>query len=385
MKKQYIKWLGMLLLCLLLMSTASAWAQGEETVLVVNNQLYAPENDIAVPQIVEGRMYVPLRLISTALGHQVEWFSDSNQIAIATKNSGRQPAAVKSSSEDLSININGAILATNNETGRPFMLEGGYTMVPLRVIGEALSCDVIWENGLVIVSETNVVKTEEISPPSATVITASRQPQENVENTISNRYELSIFGSPIATKEQIQAFLNEREQFIRTNLILSKSEKSFIPYPDHIIDLYLEIGAKYNIRGDLALAQALKETGYFQFGGSVEPFQNNYCGLGATGTPLLGNEPLNGVNSSKAFYLSGLHGLSFATPAFGVEAHLQHLYAYASTEDLPVGTELLDPRFNYVQRGVSPRWVDLNGHWAIPGDGYGESIIDDFWLKMLQY
>jgi len=52
-KKQHTKWMVMLLLCLLLMSTASAWAQGEETVLVVNNQLYAPENDIAVPQIVE--------------------------------------------------------------------------------------------------------------------------------------------------------------------------------------------------------------------------------------------------------------------------------------------------------------------------------------------
>ena len=44
--------------------------------------------------------------------------------------------------------------------------------------------------------------------------------------------------------------------------------------------LYIEIGKKYNIRGDLAFAQALKETGYFQFYGSVQDFQNNFCSAG---------------------------------------------------------------------------------------------------------
>ena len=44
------------------------------------------------------------------------------------------------------------------------------------------------------------------------------------------------------------------------------SGKQFIPFPD-VVDLYLEIGHEYGIRGDIALFQALKETGYFQFTG----------------------------------------------------------------------------------------------------------------------
>ena len=69
--------------------------------------------------------------------------------------------------------------------------------------------------------------------------------------------------------------------------------------------------------------------------------------------------------------------------ADGVEAHIQHLYAYATTADLPEGCELVDPRFKYVKRGIAPLWKDLNGRWAVPGDGYGESIIADYWLNAL--
>ena len=36
-----------------------------------------------------------------------------------------------------------------------------------------------------------------------------------------------------------------------------------------------------------------------------------------------------------------------------MEAHIQHLYAYASRDSLPSGKVLADPRFNLVSRGCS--------------------------------
>ncbi|MBB6448583.1 hypothetical protein HNR44_000532 [Geomicrobium halophilum] len=119
---------------------------------------------------------------------------------------------------------------------------------------------------------------------------------------------------------------------------------------------YLTLGEYYGIKGDVAFAQALHETDYFRFTGVVEPEQNNYAGIGATGP----NEP----------------GASFDTPRNGVLAHLQHLFAYASTETLPDKYPFTDPRFDLVQRGSAPTWVDLNGKWAVPGDQYGQSILD---------
>lgn len=119
---------------------------------------------------------------------------------------------------------------------------------------------------------------------------------------------------------------------------------------------YLNIGETYGIRGDIAFAQAIHETDYFRFTGVVKPDQNNYAGIGATGP----DNP----------------GASFTSPEQGVRAHIQHLYAYASTNSLPKGEKLVDPRFDLVTRGSAPTWTSLNGKWAVPGDSYGQMILD---------
>jgi N-acetylmuramoyl-L-alanine amidase len=69
--------------------------------------------------------------------------------------------------------------------------------------------------------------------------------------------------------------------------------------------------------------------------------QNNFAGIGATG--------------------GDVRGASFSTPEEGVLAHLQHLYAYATTNPLPTQYSLVDPRFHLVQRGSAPTWTALNG------------------------
>ncbi|HWI65581.1 MAG TPA: N-acetylmuramoyl-L-alanine amidase [Symbiobacteriaceae bacterium] len=126
------------------------------------------------------------------------------------------------------------------------------------------------------------------------------------------------------------------------------------PSAPSIAGLYLTLGQRLGVRGDVAYAQALHETNYFRYGGLVRPEQNNYAGIGATGP--------------------GSPGYSFATPEDGVLAHLQHLYAYASIAPLPAGMLKVDPRFDLVERGVAPNLGDLNGRWAVPGTTYGQMI-----------
>jgi hypothetical protein len=119
---------------------------------------------------------------------------------------------------------------------------------------------------------------------------------------------------------------------------------------------YLTFGEYYGIRGDVAFAQAMHETDFLRFTGVVNSDLNNFCGLGATGS----DNP----------------GASFATPSDGVLAHIQHLFAYASTKQLPDKYSLVDPRFDLVNRGSASSWVALNGKWAVPGTNYGQSIIN---------
>jgi hypothetical protein len=126
-------------------------------------------------------------------------------------------------------------------------------------------------------------------------------------------------------------------------------------FPRELSGLYLEIGAIYSVRGDIAFAQMIKETGYHRFRGDVSTNQYNYAGIGAVG--------------------GGIRGATFENPREGVTAHIQHLYAYASNQPLPAGEVLVDPRFHYVTRGIAPHWEDLNGRWAVPGVNYGQEIV----------
>ncbi len=149
---------------------------------------------------------------------------------------------------------------------------------------------------------------------------------------------LSIEGQSVMKAEELDAFV-----------------KTINPNAPLLGDYYIELGKAYNIRGDIAFAQAIHETNYFRFTGVVKPDQNNFAGIGATGGEV--------------------RGAIFSTKEEGVLAHLQHLYAYANRKPLPTTYPKVDPRFDLVTRGIAPGWFDLNGRWAVPGTQYGQLIL----------
>ena len=168
-------------------------------------------------------------------------------------------------------------------------------------------------------------------------------------------YDTSISGTPMATQEQCVKYLLKNNPY--PNLEVTAEE---------IVAYYYEEGTREGIRPDVAFAQALKETGFFRYGGDVIPEQNNYCGLGTTG--------------------GGVKGEFFATAQMGVRAHIQHLLAYSSTRR-PV-TPIIDPRYDIVRNAYGSRtlgnWQDLNGRWAVPGKYYGQEILSMFKAILMQ-
>ncbi|WP_282142478.1 N-acetylmuramoyl-L-alanine amidase [Cytobacillus oceanisediminis] len=137
---------------------------------------------------------------------------------------------------------------------------------------------------------------------------------------------------------------------------MNQYAKQVNPNAANLASFYSAIGEYYGIRGDIAFAQAMHETNFLRFTGDVKPGQNNFAGIGATG--------------------NGAAGASFSTQEEGVLAHIQHLYAYASTQPLPPKYPLADPRFSLVKRGSAKLWKELNGNWAVPGTNYAESIMN---------
>lgn len=114
------------------------------------------------------------------------------------------------------------------------------------------------------------------------------------------------------------------------------------------------------VSAELVFAQIMHETGWLQFGGNVKVSQYNFCGLGAVG----GGDP----------------GCSFPDVRTGIRAQVQHLKAYASTEDLK--NESVDPRFQYVERGCA-KYIEYLGikenpkgkGWATD-PGYGTKLLN---------
>ena len=149
----------------------------------------------------------------------------------------------------------------------------------------------------------------------------------------------SIRGEPLLKEDQLKRAFKSKNPNSNTS----------------IVDIYYAISKVYNIKADLAFLQAMHETNWLKFSGTVKPDQNNFAGLGSTGP----DNPGEKYNSMEE----------------GVEAHIQHLFAYCCKDPIPKGRIMYDTRFQLVSRGIAPNWEDLNGRWAVPGAGYGENIV----------
>ena len=158
---------------------------------------------------------------------------------------------------------------------------------------------------------------------------------------------LKIMGHAQATAEQMKDYIK------RVNPLVPESVEKMIP-------LYLIEGETEGVRGDIAFAQSCLETSNFTFeDSSVTLDQNNFAGIGVV--------------------QNGMKGNSWKKPQLGIRAQIQHLKAYASSEDLE--GKCVDNRFGYVTRESAPyvEWLGIqenpNGVGWAAGKNYGKEII----------
>ncbi|SHK33252.1 N-acetylmuramoyl-L-alanine amidase [Hathewaya proteolytica DSM 3090] len=161
--------------------------------------------------------------------------------------------------------------------------------------------------------------------------------EEIISPTVANT---PIMGEQVMSRGQAFTFLRERNK-AKTDI-----------YIEEFVQITWEEAKIEGIRPDVAFCQMMLETGFLKFGGDVKEEQNNFAGIGATG--------------------SGAPGHSFPSIRIGVRAVIQHLKAYASKE--PLNQECVDPRYHLVKKGCAPYVEDLSGKWAV-GSDYGGKII----------
>lgn len=166
-------------------------------------------------------------------------------------------------------------------------------------------------------------------------------------------------------------YLGDSSDLVRYFLSQHPQGGDFTVSLQQLAKYYVLVGNRFGIRADMAWAQMIEETNFGQYGGVVKPAQNNFGAIGATGPTV--------------------PGYSFKTAELGVIAQFAHLAWYTYPADLddpacrlvnvPMGTVIDtpgDPRHLVINgkpdQGNVRIVSDLDGKWAVPGNGYGAAI-----------
>lgn len=132
------------------------------------------------------------------------------------------------------------------------------------------------------------------------------------------------------------------------------------PTLDSFCQMYIDECNAEGVRVEVAFCQAMNETSYLRYTGRVPIEAKNFAGIGA-------------VDSDPGAWAA------FGSVREGIRAHVQHLKAYASTDNL--NNWCVDPRFNLVSRGCAPYIEDLSGKWA-SSPTYGNDIRYNYMSKL---
>jgi hypothetical protein len=166
--------------------------------------------------------------------------------------------------------------------------------------------------------------------------------------TLGVPWQLTIEGESAFTPSELVEWYEAQGQ----------GSNASVPIAD-LIRSFVEDGDAEGVRGDMAFAQAIHETGWFTNTDTV--VANNFAGIGHCDA------------------CAG--GYRFATAEIGVLAQIQLLKSYAE-EDPVFHLPRADPDLNG-PRGCCPTWTDLGGVWAT-SPGYGQRILG-YYADMLEW
>ncbi len=166
--------------------------------------------------------------------------------------------------------------------------------------------------------------------------------------SVASGINTPILGTPVLTPEQMAAWYKATRNRANTTVTI-----------DELSALFLQEGHDEGVRGDIAFAQSILETGSFSYpaGGLVNGTDNNFAGVGACD--------------------SCAHGHIYPDARTGVRVQMQYLHVYADKTMTVTrfAHPPVDPNMDQnFRKGQAPTWAGLTHTWAT-ADGYADSIL----------
>lgn len=225
----------------------------------------------------------------------------------------------------------------------------------------------------VCAAERLPARAQDSAPPQVYIPIAQDNAAPPPEPPPLRHSDAPIVGAASGTPEQASAWFGAR------------CSAGYTAYDvETIVARYRDLGDWAGMDWFLALAQMGHETGHMSSWWSQRP-RRNPAGIGVTGRTAYSSDSPPGANwvwdESVQLWREGV---SFPTwDDHGIPAHLGRLLAYALTDDAASDAQrqLIDYALGIrplpaSYRGSAPTICGLNGRWAVPGDGYGERIVE---------
>ncbi|MGZ8763968.1 MAG: glucosaminidase domain-containing protein [Acidimicrobiia bacterium] len=189
-----------------------------------------------------------------------------------------------------------------------------------------------------------VTRLEEVLPAVTLAATESEQLAETARfqldrwTSVRGGPDTPIMGAARLTGTDLARWFRSQRREARTTMPI-----------EELADTYIAEGDAAGVRGDIAFAQSVLETGSFFFPdrGQVRPADNNFAGIGACDSCSTGR--------------------GYPDARTGVRAQIQLLRAYADASVTAdnLGNPPVDPKLpSFFLKGRAPTWSGLTGTWA---------------------
>ncbi|ASA19805.1 polysaccharide deacetylase family protein [Paenibacillus donghaensis] len=264
------------------------------------------------------RLQVPVRFITELLNFNVS-FGISN--AVKTIHLFKDNLNVELRVGDSIAVVNGKALEMDTS---PTIVKGN-SFVPIRVLGELVGMDLVWDSKL------------------NTVTLSDRNESINNDMVSDSVSKTPILSAPTATVEQAKAWARAKG-----------ATEMFVDLSDLIWSEALKAG----VDPVVVFCQFAKETGYGKFGSVLDETYMNPAGL----------KTIDGGSD----YDQSAHQ-RFSNWNEGIQAHIDHLALYAGVDGYPKSVTF-DPRHFPHLKGTAITVESLGGKWA-PSLSYGVEIV----------
>jgi hypothetical protein len=333
-------------------------------------QILVSQKALHPAQVAAARAQHHLQLVKaqlrtlTARAHKTE-----QQLAVARENlrSAAVQAYIHSGSADLGVALDALSSAkTAVDVGSQLQMIGAFGSDQKEALDAFVALKQRLDEQMVVINDRLGAATHGVEDANAkllflrsTILGAKQQLADSVLGMLAFHAAATSALSPILGPSRLSA-----KQM--ADYVMMSGAKPNITVPLQVLaQIYLNEGAKLGVRGDVAWAQSILETGGFAHPGSAAD-NNNFAGIGWCDTCK--------------------HGINFATAELGVRAQMQLLRTYVDP-NFPEKTykdKIIVPgALKLGFRGKVQTWWDLWGTWAT-GALYGQRVYD-IYEKMVAF